>query len=189
MTGAVHIYVLSAFLVLFSLVLLMLLWQGCLESCLSLTAPCIVGQATMLRSYMPSLPWPAHLLTLQGTARIRWLVVFPSFCHPWVSFTPLGKGVKVAGAVSSACSPAHPPCHSPITSRYTNAESLVVLLAYNGISHFLALVHTVPSFWNALLLCVLGGSSSVQLSHLLDRYPCDHKWNLCSVHLNTFKWS
>lgn len=149
---------------------------------------------------MPSLPWlihfsewdshpaSAHCPALQGTTRIRWLVVFPSFCHPRVSFTPLGNGVKVASALSSACSAAHPSCHSPITSRYTNAESLVVLLAYNGISHFLALVRTIPSFWNALWLCVLGGFSSVQMSHLLDRYPCDHKWELCSVYLNTFKW-
>lgn len=43
------------------------------------------------------------------------------------------------------------PRHSPITSRYSNTESLVVLLAYHGISHFLALVHTVlPS---GMLFC------------------------------------
>lgn len=94
--------------------------------------------------------------------------------------------MKVVSVLASAYSPAHlphPTPHSPIISRYSNTELLVVLLAYHGISHFLALVHTVPSLWNALLLCALEGLSFVQMSHILDRFPCDHKWELCSEHL------
>jgi hypothetical protein len=109
---------------------------------------------------------------------------FPSFCHPQVSFTLLGKDAKAVRALASASSPAHPPPtrHSSITSRYSDPELLVVLLAYHDISHFPALAHTVPSFWNALQLCALGGLSSVQTLHLLDRFPCGHKWECYSVH-------